>query len=249
MQRRMRSALCINTRLQLLPAAVDRPYGGRVCWVIEMAGMACSSLNPLSSPILICKPRVRALGPVVPCKTFMEPYRGYSSVFKDIGSTLSRELKLTSAPSQLGYDALHPMTEARAKKSVNESTGIEYLLELEVRAPESNDAAFRTLVHARPGSSIPDMTIAAFLQPGLSARLSLEMTPEVGDAPAALARFFDQADKLAILNPQAVQQNIRKGRVGFQTASPLQDLPTFEKLAWSFVKEWLVVSRGGRKIR
>ncbi|GAQ89836.1 hypothetical protein KFL_005680030 [Klebsormidium nitens] len=199
-----------------------------------MATMACSSLNLLSSPVLICKPRVRAVGPVVPCGTFMKPYRGYSKLFQNIGSTLSEELELTSAPSQLGYDMFHPLTEAKAKKSVGKSTRIDYLLELEVRAPESNDAVFKTIVCARPDSSIPDMTIAAFLQPGLSARLSLEMTPDVGGAPAALASFFDEADGLAILQPQTIQHNIRRGRVGFQTTNPLRDLPAFEKLAWSF---------------
>lgn len=185
--------------------------------------------------------------PVVPCQTFMKPYRGYSKLFQSIGTTLTEELKLTSAPSQNANDMLNPMTEARAKKSVGKDARIDYLLELEVRAPESNDAVFRTIVHARPNSSIPDMTIAAFLQPGLSARLSLEMTPDVGGAPAAVARFFDQADRLSILNPQTVQQNIRKGHVGFQNTSPLQDLPAIEKLAWSFVKEWLIASNGGRK--
>ena len=205
-----------------------------------------SLVTHIRAPALSLR-KIRSEGPIVPCEPFMKTYRQYAGVFDDVGRRLSQELRLTRTKHDMvGYSLERPMTEGRCRTSRGENTGIERLVELSVRAPESNQALFRSIVHVRPNSHTPDLTLSASVEPGVESSIMFQMAPENGAVDEALHRFLVEIQEWAIPMASAYDDIRMTGRIGFRFPDPDLQLPQFEKMALSFSREWLIAFKRQR---
>lgn len=115
-----------------------------------------------------------------------------------------------------------------------------------MRAPESNQALFKTNVHMHPNSHVPDLTLAASVVPGVESKIMFETAPENGAVDEALHRFLIEIQDITVPSVNTYTDIHVTGRIGFRFPKPESQLPQFQRMVHAFVREWLVAYKRQR---